>query len=261
MANQPPATDSDHALRRRARHGDEAAIAILDAAEKTREIGLHWRTMNIPMGSGNRPIHRIYLERNPSGFGAETILFNERVIGKSEEPFTSAACWLLANNVAAEIDVIEFYRAEIDVKGYVRWPLSMSGIAGDLAKLTVEESKAMADRIFLRLSEKYALGADDFQWVIYRSRRKVPSPLDAPLKIGRDSEWEPVSFVRSTKAILLARCGPVTCDEAKLALAGYPDTFDAWKAAVRPVTLAETTEFAIVGGNGYITKENPEHGR
>jgi hypothetical protein len=76
----------------------------------------------------------------------------------------------------------------------------------------------MADRIFLRLSEKYALGADELQWIVYRSRRKVPSPLDAPLVCGRGSEWEPVSFVRSTKEILLRCCGPVTCDEAQLAL-------------------------------------------
>jgi hypothetical protein len=89
----------------------------------------------------------------------------------------------------------------------------------------------MSDGIFLRLSDKYVLGADDLQWIIYRSRRAIPSPLDEPLKCGRGSEWEPVSFVRSTKEILLARCGPVTCDEAQLALAGYPDTFDAWKAA------------------------------
>jgi hypothetical protein len=81
----------------------------------------------------------------------------------------------------------------------------------------------MSDRIFLRLSEKYALGADDLQWIVYRSRRKVPSPLDEPLKCGRGSEWEPVSFVRSTKD---NPCGPVTCDEAQLVLAGY-----AWKAA------------------------------
>jgi hypothetical protein len=94
----------------------------------------------------------------------------------------------------------------------------------------------MADRIFLRLSEKYALGADDLQWIVYRSRRKVPSPLDAPLVCGRGSEWEPVSFVRSTKEILLRCCGPMTCDEAQLALARYPSTFDAWKAAGTAVT-------------------------
>src|ERR1700730_17718056 len=88
----------------------------------------------------------------------------------------------------------------------------------------------MTEGIFLRLSDKYALGADDLQWIVYRSRRAVPSPIGASLRCGRCSEWEPVSFVRSTKEILLCCCGPVTCDEAQLALEGYPRTFDAWKA-------------------------------
>jgi hypothetical protein len=60
--------------------------------------------------------------------------------------------------------------------------------------------------------------------------------LRAPLVCGRGSEWEPVSFVRSTKEILLRCCGPMTCDEAQLALARYPSTFDAWKAAGTAVT-------------------------
>ena len=41
----------------------------------------------------------------------------------------------------------------------------------------------MTDRIFLRLSAKFALGADELQWIVYQSRHKVPSPLDAPLKL------------------------------------------------------------------------------
>jgi hypothetical protein len=109
----------------------------------------------------------------------------------------------------------------------------------------------VSDGVFLRLSEKYALGADDLQWIVYRSRHKVPSPLDAPLKCGRGGEWEPVSFVRSTKEILLARCGPVTCDEAQLALAGYPDTFDAWKAP----GAAQTGETASGGSSGIPAQE------
>jgi hypothetical protein len=92
----------------------------------------------------------------------------------------------------------------------------------------------MTDTIFLRLSDKFALGADDLQWILYRSRREEPSPLDAPLKFGRRSEWLPVSFVRSGKDILL-RCmrerGCKPCDEAQVALAMLPCTFDAWKAA------------------------------
>src|SRR4029450_5918918 len=63
----------------------------------------------------------------------------------------------------------------------------------------------MTDSIFLRLDSKFALGADDLQWILYKSRRKDPSPLDSPLRLGRGGEWQPVSFVRSTKDILL-RC-------------------------------------------------------
>src|ERR1700730_9339330 len=88
----------------------------------------------------------------------------------------------------------------------------------------------MTEGIFLRLSGKYALGADDLQWIVYRSRRAVPLPIGAPLRCGRGSEWEPVSFVHSTKEILLRCCGHVSCDEAQLVIGGYPNTFDAWKA-------------------------------
>ena len=89
----------------------------------------------------------------------------------------------------------------------------------------------MSDGIFLRLSSKYALGCDDLQWIVFRSRRKDPSPLDAPLKSGRGSEWEPVSVVSSTKEILLRCCGQVTCDEAAAALESYPSTFREWRAS------------------------------
>jgi hypothetical protein len=68
----------------------------------------------------------------------------------------------------------------------------------------------MTDSIFLRLSEKTALGADDLQWIVYRSRQKVPTPLDAPLVLGRGGEWLPASFVRSTKEILMRCIGEVT---------------------------------------------------
>jgi hypothetical protein len=55
-----------------------------------------------------------------------------------------------------------------------------------------------ADRIFLRLSDRFALGADDLQWILYR--KNVAAPALARLK-----DWRGISFVRSSKAILL-RC-------------------------------------------------------
>jgi hypothetical protein len=97
----------------------------------------------------------------------------------------------------------------------------------------------MADAIFLRLNQKFALGADDLQWILYKSRRKEPSPLEAHLVFGRGGEWEPVSFVSSTKEILFrcmreADCKP--CDEAQVALERYPDTFRDWEAPGTPGT-------------------------
>jgi hypothetical protein len=67
-------------------------------------------------------------------------------------------------------------------------------------------------------------------------RRK---PLRAPIGEKSTAAQIPAlpAAVLSTKEILLRCCGLVTCDEARVALEGYPPTFDAWKAAVqRPVT-------------------------
>jgi hypothetical protein len=81
----------------------------------------------------------------------------------------------------------------------------------------------MSDRIFLRLNEDFALGADSLQWILYRRHSRK----------GCDG-WEGVSFVRSTKAILL-RCirekGCFPDGTAATALDALPDTFDAWKLA------------------------------
>jgi len=53
----------------------------------------------------------------------------------------------------------------------------------------------MSDRIFLRLNENFALGADELQWILYRR----------PPRKGLPDSWDGISFIRSTKAILL-RC-------------------------------------------------------
>ncbi len=64
------------------------------------------------------------------------------------------------------------------------------------------QSPGRADRIFLRLGANGALGADGLQRIFYVPTRSEVPPLDAPLN-ARD--WKAVSFIRSTKAILL-RC-------------------------------------------------------
>jgi hypothetical protein len=89
----------------------------------------------------------------------------------------------------------------------------------------------MSDRIFLRLDEKHALGADGLQWILYKAHPRRGAVT-----------WDPASFVRSTKAVLLrcireAGCKPTA--EGQDALESYPSTFDAWKAAVPSLELAQ----------------------
>jgi hypothetical protein len=90
----------------------------------------------------------------------------------------------------------------------------------------------MSDRIFLRLNGDFALGADTLQWVLYRRHAAVPE--GSPLLLR---DWRPISFVCSTKEILL-RCmrekGCKPSHEAQLALNGMLPTFEAWKLAYAP---------------------------
>ena len=75
-----------------------------------------------------------------------------------------------------------------------------------------------------RDANEWSLASDGIQWILQRRRQKN----------GRTS-WRPVSFVRSTRAIL-ARCmrekGVPTADTEQL-LAGLPPTFDEWLQASR----------------------------
>ena len=77
---------------------------------------------------------------------------------------------------------------------------------------------AVRERIFLRLGENGALGADDHQWILYRGE-------------------SPVSFVRSTKAVLV-RCirekGIELSAEGLAGLDALADGFAAWKADPSP---------------------------
>ena len=57
----------------------------------------------------------------------------------------------------------------------------------------------MSERIFLRLGDRLALGADPLQWILYKSKAKAGSPSLEP------KHWIAISFVHSTKHIL-ERC-------------------------------------------------------
>jgi hypothetical protein len=73
------------------------------------------------------------------------------------------------------------------------------------------------------LSGSWALASDGVQWILQRRRQKN----------GRLS-WRPVTFVRSTKAVL-ARCmneNGVSPDDAGRLLSGLPDRFDDWRQSV-----------------------------
>ncbi len=74
----------------------------------------------------------------------------------------------------------------------------------------------MTDRIFLRLSEKWALGYDRNQWIVM---------------VYRGSRWRSISFIGSHKGVLmrvLAEKGAVITPEAQAALDTLPVRFLDW---------------------------------
>jgi len=71
----------------------------------------------------------------------------------------------------------------------------------------------MADKIYLRLSDLWALGYDDLQWIVMHYR---------------PPRWRSISFVASTKVVLmrvLEETGAKITPEAQTALDHLPDTF------------------------------------
>lgn len=89
------------------------------------------------------------------------------------------------------------------------------------------EQKLPPAGIFLILNNRLALGADDLQWILY---------LSSCSKTTGKLNWSPISFVSSTKAVLL-RCIRETGVADSLALsklASYPGTFKVWKASREP---------------------------
>lgn len=88
-------------------------------------------------------IHRIDILPRSDGrrYGPEPFAYNGKEIGKSKEPILTAARWLLDNGVAFPEDLIETYRNGC---------LSLSGIVGQLAKLTVSESENGRPSLSLR---------------------------------------------------------------------------------------------------------------
>src|SRR5512134_2539627 len=80
----------------------------------------------------------------------------------------------------------------------------------------------MTDRMVLRLSANWAVLADDRQWMLCKRRKNRKS-------------WDAVSFVASTKAVLM-RCihekDAVVDPQGQAALDALPESFQIWKRQV-----------------------------
>jgi len=80
----------------------------------------------------------------------------------------------------------------------------------------------MIERRFA-VSGRWALGADNLQWILYRFKKSRTAP------------WEATSFVSSERAIL-ERCmrdKDVPDEDRAVLLAGLPPTFKEWKQAAQ----------------------------
>ncbi len=82
----------------------------------------------------------------------------------------------------------------------------------------------MTDRVFLRLSESWALGFDRNQWVVMRAKSDRSKP---------EQRWRAIAFVGSTRAVLmrvLRETGAEIAPDARVAVDSLPETFLEWLA-------------------------------
>ncbi len=86
----------------------------------------------------------------------------------------------------------------------------------------------MSERRKLHLASGWALGWDETQWILFRAR-----------KAHAETRWMPVSYIATTKGILL-RCmreNGVQADRRGLqALATLPEQFEDWRRVCREVS-------------------------
>ena len=82
----------------------------------------------------------------------------------------------------------------------------------------------MTDRVFLRLGEGWALGYDQNQWIVMRSKSDRSKP---------GQRWRAIAFVGSTRAVLmrvLRESGAEIAPDARVAVDSLPETFLEWLA-------------------------------
>ena len=107
----------------------------------------------------------------------------------------------------------------------------MSTVAAQTEPPTTE---TVADILFLRLSERWALATDGIQWIVQRARRNS--------NIVGGLEWRAVAFVASDKGVLhrvLREKGAVIDSEGLEALRRLPETFREWRDAQKAVVADE----------------------
>jgi hypothetical protein len=97
----------------------------------------------------------------------------------------------------------------------------------------------MTDRMVLRLSATWAMLADDRQWMLCRRRTNA------------NSGWKPLSYVASSKAVLL-RCigekGTVVDAQGQAGLDALPESFRAWQRQMtKPAPKAPVPDPATAG--------------
>jgi len=91
----------------------------------------------------------------------------------------------------------------------------------------------MRERVFLQLNDRFAIGYNNLQWIVFGRGKKG----------GKFGPWASKAFVATEKRILLRvieekmrsieeleGCVLTLDDSAVAALAGFPDTFQKWKA-------------------------------
>ena len=81
----------------------------------------------------------------------------------------------------------------------------------------------MADRLLFKLSDGWALGADDNQWMLMRGRKRPAETV-----------WQPVAYIGSTKTNLLlcmAEKDIQITDDAQAQLDNLPECFLDWHDA------------------------------
>jgi len=89
-------------------------------------------------------------------------------------------------------------------------------------RITLSEPETQ-DRIFLHLCHGWALGFDQYQWMVMRAKKR-----------GDQSYWNPVAFVATTKRVLLRVLSEKTVQLTPAATAyieGMPDKFREWLLA------------------------------